>query len=297
MVKGAIMMNKGFSQQRMMDMVIVCIVSLVVILCIVPFLHIIAISLSSKHAILSNTVTLLPKGLSFEAYRIVFADSAMLRSLGFTIVLTVVFTILSMTLSICAAYPLTKQRLRGRSFILLMIIFTMLFSGGLIPNYLLVKELGLLNHMFSLILPGMISAFYLIILKTFFSNIPSSLEESAYLDGCSHFSILIRIIIPLSLPVLATLSLFYAVNRWNGFMDALFYITNSRMYPLQLKLYQVVMNSMVSDLTAQDVIQIEVISENLKAASIMFATVPILLVYPWLQRYFVSGVMLGAVKG
>ncbi|MDQ0875230.1 putative aldouronate transport system permease protein [Paenibacillus sp. V4I3] len=291
-------MTKGILQQRVTDVVIMLIVGIVLIVCLVPFLHIVSISLSSKQAVLSNIVTIFPRGFDLEAYRIVFLDAGMLRSMGLTIILTVTFTLISMLMSICAAYPLTKERLKGRTLFMLLIVFTMFFSGGLIPEYFLVKELGLLNSLLALIVPGMISAFNLIILKTFFSTIPSSLEESAYLDGCSHIGILTRIVLPLSLPVLATLSLFYAVSRWNGFMDALFYITDSQLYPIQLKLYQIVMNSMVTDLTAQEgSSQTEVVPEGLKAASIMFATTPILIVYPWLQRYFVSGVMIGAVKG
>lgn len=283
---------------RLWDIVIMLIVGAAMLICLVPFLHIIAVSLSSKQAILSDKVTIWPQEFDWYAYKIVFRDSRMLWSMGLTILLTVSFTIISMTMSICAAYPLTKDRLKGRTVFMLIIVFTMFFSGGLIPDYLLVKNLGLLNSLLALIFPGMISAFNLIILRTFFSSIPSSLEESAHLDGSSHIGTLIRIVLPLSLPVLATLSLFYGVSRWNGFMDALFYITDSRLYPIQLKLYQVVMNSMVSDLTAQEgATQAEVVPESLKAASIMFATTPILLVYPWLQRYFVSGALVGAVKG
>ncbi|MGO4108291.1 carbohydrate ABC transporter permease [Paenibacillus sp. YAF4_2] len=283
---------------RPSDIVIMIIVGAAMLLCLIPFLHIIAMSLSSKQEIISERVTIFPRGWDFESYKIVFQDARMLRSMGLTIILTTVFTIVSMVMSICAAYPLTKTQLKGRSFFMMIIVFTMFFSGGLIPEYLLVKQLGMLDHMTSLILPGMISAFNLIILRSFFTSIPASLEESAYLDGSSHLSTLIRIVLPLSLPVLATLSLFYAVSRWNGFMDALFYISNSEMYPIQLKLYQVVMNSMVTDLTAQEgAAASEVVPEGLKAASIMFATLPILIVYPWLQRYFVSGVMVGAVKG
>ncbi|MBB3108113.1 putative aldouronate transport system permease protein [Paenibacillus phyllosphaerae] len=283
---------------RLSDIIIMLIVGTAMLICLVPFMHIIAVSLSSKQEIISDRVTIFPRGWDFESYRIVFQDSRMLRSMGLTIVLTTVFTIVSMIMSICAAYPLTKPQLKGRTFFMMIIVFTMFFSGGLIPEYLLVKQLGLLDSMLSLILPGMISAFNLIILRSFFTSIPVSLEESAYLDGSSHLGTLIRIVLPLSLPALATLSLFYAVSRWNGFMDALFYISNSEMYPIQLKLYQVVMNSMVTDLTAQEgAVATEVVAEGLKAASIMFATVPILIVYPWLQRYFVSGVMVGAVKG
>ena len=283
---------------RPSDIVIMIIVGAAMLICLVPFLHIIAVSLSSKQEIISDRVTIFPRGWDWESYKIVFSDSRMLRSMGLTIILTTVFTIVSMVMSICAAYPLTKTQLKGRSFFMMIIVFTMFFSGGLIPEYLLVKQLGLLDNMLSLILPGMISAFNLIILRSFFTSIPASLEESAYLDGSSHLGTLIRIVLPLSLPVLATLSLFYAVSRWNGFMDALFYISNSEMYPIQLKLYQVVMNSMVTDLTAQEgAAATDVVPEGLKAASIMFATAPILIVYPWLQRYFVSGVMVGAVKG
>ncbi|MGO4546309.1 carbohydrate ABC transporter permease [Paenibacillus sp. 2TAB23] len=283
---------------RLSDVIIMLIVGVALMICLLPFLHIIAISLSSKHAVLSNQVTIFPRGWDFHAYEIVFTDSRMLWSMGLTIILTVVYTIISMVMSICAAYPLTKERLKGKAFFMLLIVFTMFFSGGLIPDYLLVKELGLLDSLFSLIIPGMISAFNLIILRTFFTSIPASLEESAQLDGCSHIGTLLRIILPLSLPVLATLSLFYAVSRWNGYMDALFYITDADLYPIQLKLYQIVMNSMVTDLTAQEgAAQLDVVPEGIKAASIMFATAPILIVYPWLQRYFVSGIMIGAVKG
>ncbi|WP_336773733.1 carbohydrate ABC transporter permease [Paenibacillus sp. MMO-58] len=283
---------------RVSDIVIMIIVGAAMLICLVPFLHIIAVSLSSKQEIISDRVTIFPRGWDWESYRIVFQDARMLKSMGLTIILTTVFTAVSMIMSICAAYPLTKTQLKGRSVFMMIIVFTMFFSGGLIPEYLLVKQLGLLDNMLSLILPGMISAFNLIILRSFFTSIPASLEESAYLDGSSHIGTLLRIVLPLSLPVLATLSLFYAVSRWNGFMDALFYISNSEMYPIQLKLYQVVMNSMVTDLTAQEgAAASEVVPEGLKAASIMFATLPILIVYPWLQRYFVSGVMIGAVKG
>jgi putative aldouronate transport system permease protein len=283
---------------RLIDAMIMLIIGVALLICLLPFLHIISISLSSKHAILSDLVTIFPREIDFHAYEIVFTDTRMLKSMGLTIVLTVTYTVVSMVMSICAAYPLTKERLKGRKVFMLLIVFTMFFSGGLIPEYLLVKQLGLLDNLASLIVPGMISAFNLIILRSFFSSVPVSLEESAYLDGSSHIGTLIRIVLPLSLPALATLSLFYAVSRWNGFMDALFYITHADMYPIQLKLYQVVMNSMVTDLTAQEgASQIESVPESIKAASIMFATTPILIVYPWLQRYFVSGIMIGAVKG
>lgn len=283
---------------RLIDAFIILVVTLASFLCLVPILHLAAVSLSSNAAIISNKVTVIPVELSTLAYQVVLSDGKMIKSLLFTIMLVVIFTAICMIMTICAAYPLTRKRLKGRDICLLLILFTMFFSGGLIPEYLLVKSMKLTNTIWALVLPGMINAFYLIILKSFFTSIPEELEESARMDGCSHFGILVRIVLPLSLPVLATLSLFYAVGRWNGFMDALFYITNADLFPIQLKLYQLVISNQMSDSTATEGMNATApIPESLKAASIMFATLPILLVYPWLQRYFISGMMIGAVKG
>ncbi|PZE22831.1 carbohydrate ABC transporter permease [Paenibacillus xerothermodurans] len=285
-------------KDKVIDIFVLTVVAITSFLCLVPILHLAAVSLSSNAAILSNKVTVFPVEWSTLAYQTVLQDAKMLNSLLFTIVLVCLFTVICMVMTICAAYPLTKKKLKGRDFFLLMILFTMFFSGGLIPEYLLVKSLSLTNTIWALVLPGMINAFYLIILKSFFSSIPEELEESARMDGSSHFSTLIRIVLPLSLPVLATLSLFYAVGRWNGFMDALFYITNQDLYPIQLKLYQLVISNQMNDATATEGMSaVAPIPESMKAASIMFATIPILLVYPWLQRYFMSGIMIGAVKG
>ncbi|GIP42696.1 ABC transporter permease [Paenibacillus sp. J45TS6] len=267
------------------------------LMCLAPFLHVLAVSLSSNNSILSGKVMLWPVEWNWEAHKRVIGDISMLRSLIFTIGLTVLYTILCMAMTIAAAYPLTKSQLQGRKMMMYLIVFTMFFSGGIIPEYILIKELHLVNSMWSLILPHLINPFNLIIMISFLRAIPKSLEEAAEIDGCSHFGVMFRIVLPLSMPVIAALSLFYAVSRWNGFMDSLFYITDPNMYPLQLKLYQLVMNNMANDTTQMEGIRmVEVLPESLKAASIIFTTVPILLVYPWLQRYFVTGVMLGAVK-
>jgi putative aldouronate transport system permease protein len=201
-----------------------------------------------------------------------------------------------MFLTICAAYPLTKTRLRGRSAILLLVVVTMYFTGGMIPDYMLVKNLHLTDTIWSLLLPGALSVYNMIILKTFFSTLPDSMEESASIEGANELTILCRIILPLSMPVLATLSLFYAVGRWNGFQDALLYITNPKLFPMQLKLYQIISVNQQLDVQ-QEGIGAYIAPESLKAAAVIFATVPILLVYPKLQKHFVSGVMIGAVKG
>ncbi|MUT65783.1 carbohydrate ABC transporter permease [Paenibacillus sp. NEAU-GSW1] len=284
---------------RTFDVINTLAIVVFVMICLAPFIHIIAISLSSARAIMSGEVSILPVEINWGAYKQVFSDMAMIRSLGFTVMLTVLFTVFCMLMSIAAAYPLAKSKLKGRKIVMFIIVITMFFSGGIIPEYMLVRNLNLLDSIWALVLPGLVSPFYLIILITFFQNIPDSLEESAEIDGSSYFRTLLSIIVPLSMPVIATLSLFYAVGRWNGFTDTLMYITSPDMYPLQLKLYQLVQNNMVSELmqaegaSGQQLLQ----PESLKAASVIFATVPILIVYPWLQRYFVNGVMLGAVKG
>ncbi|MBY0013136.1 carbohydrate ABC transporter permease [Paenibacillus typhae] len=289
--------NKKAANNAFDVVIIVCLI-LSVLACLIPFIHILAVSFSGTVPIASGKVTLLPLDFNIEAYKKVFGDAAMIRSLGFTVFLTVLFTVLCMMMTVAAGYALSKKDLKGRKIFMFIIVVTMFFSGGIIPEYILTRELHLLNTIWALILPGLISPFYMIILISFLAGIPDALKESAEIDGSSQFGTLLRIILPLSMPVLATLSLFYAVGRWNGFQDTLMYITKPELYPLQLKLYQMIQNSQVSDLMRMEGNAIStVVPESLKAATVMFATVPILLVYPWLQKYFVSGVMTGAVKG
>lgn len=279
------------------DILIILFILLVAITCLIPFMYLISLSLSSNNAIISQRVALWPVEFTIETYKTILSDKNMLYTLGYTIVLTVLYTAICMVLTICAAYPLTKKRLKGRNFFLAAIIITMYFSGGIIPDYMLVKNLHLLNTVWSLLLPGAMSVFNMIILKTFFTSLPESLEEAAAIEGCNEFGILTRIILPLSLPCIATLSLFYAVGRWNGFQDALFYITKTNLYPMQLKLYQIITANQQLDTQQGEGIAALIVPESLKAASVMFATIPILLVYPKLQKYFVDGVMTGAIKG
>lgn len=279
---------------KMSDYFIAFVILIAVILCLVPFLFILSQSLSSNRAIISQSVTVYPIDFNIEAYKVVFADDGMLYSLFYSVVLTAGFVLLALITTILAAYPLTKKRLRGRGFFLLLMLFTMYFSGGLIPDYLNVKNLHLLNTPWALVLPGLVSVYYMIIMKSFFQSLPDSLEEAAHLDGCNDLQILLKIVLPLSKPALATMSLLYAVFRWNYFQDALFYVTNEKYYTIQLKLYNVI--NISQDFVGESAI-VNLPSEALKAAAIVFGTIPILLVYPWLQKYFVSGIMIGAVKG
>ena len=283
------------------DTAIYIVVTICVFLCLAPFVYIISLSFSSVRAINSREVFLWPVEFDLLNYIKVLNDPMMVKSLYNSVVVTVAHTALAMVMTILCAYPLTKSRLKGRKFLTTMIIFTMLFSGGLIPDYLLIKNLGLTNNLLSLIIPGCLATMNMIILRTFFVNsIPAGIEEAAMVDGCNDFIILVRVVLPLSMPVLATLSLFYAVGRWNGFQDAKFYISKQEMYTLPQKINAVINSNRLSTQTLLqegDLKDQIATSEGLKAASIVFTTLPILIVYPWLQKYFVSGVMIGAIKG
>lgn len=291
-----------FMRQTTGDKIFNCInlflLTIAAFLCLFPFINILAISLSENKDIMSGSVFLWPKGWNLAAYKTVFTDITILRSFGFTCFLTVLFTAVTMVMTTLCAYPLSKKQLKGRTVVLMMITFTMYFSGGAIPAYLLINDLHLLNTVWALVLPGAINTFNMIVMKSFFNSIPEGLEESAVIDGAGHLRILVRIVLPLSMPIIATLALFYAVARWNMFSDALYYINDPKMYPLQLKLRQLItlnqVDQMVNDLADE---RQNVIPETIKAASIIFATVPILLVYPWLQKYFVKGMMIGSIKG
>lgn len=282
------------------QIVLTVVMLLFVLICTLPFINVIAVSLSSKSAILRGDVSLWPVEFTTKAYDVIVQDSSMWRSLFYTVELTVIYTALAMVLTILMAFPLTMKRLKGRKFFTFFIVFTMYFSGGTIPIYLNVKDLGLLNTMWSLIWPGLLSTFNVIILKNFFSSLPYELNEAAYIDGANDFQILLRIYLPLSFSSLATLSLFYAVGKWNSFSDALYYITSRNLQPLQLKLYNLIKGSQAIEVAVQEGSSNDLassLSESIESATIIFATLPILVVYPFVQRYFVQGVTMGAVKG
>lgn len=279
------------------DWVVVFICILFILVCLLPVLNILARSLSSAEALIRNEVLLWPKGLNFDAYETVLGDSKYTWSLAWTAILTVICTIWSLFMTVICAYPLIYENLKGRKFFIALILFTMYFNAGTIPTYLLLKELHLLNNPLVLIIPNCISVFYVIILRSFLFGIPESLRESAELDGAGPLRILVNVYLPLSTPVLATLALFYAVGRWNGFSDALMYMSDRKYYPIQLLLYNILNSINSIEVATQEGFTTPGLSETIKSATVMFATVPILLVYPWLQRYFISGVTLGAVKG
>ena len=282
------------------QIVLIVLMVLFVIICTMPFINVIAKSLSSKSAILRGDVSFWPVEFTPKAYEVIVKDPSMFRSLFYTIKITVIYTVLAMILTTLYSFPLTMKRLKGRRFFMFFIVFTMYFSGGTIPIYLNVKELGLINNQWGLILPGLISSFNIILMRNFFLGLPYELNEAAYIDGANDFQILVRIYLPLSFSTIATLSLFYTVGKWNSFSDALYYITSRDLQPLQLKLYNLIKGGQSVEVSVQEGNANDLassISASIEAATIIFATVPILVVYPFVQRYFVAGVTLGAVKG
>lgn len=273
---------------------------LFVLLCILPFFNVVAISLSSKSAILRGDVTLWPVEFTTKAYEVIVKDKSLWHSLFYTVKLTLIYTLIAMVMTILIAFPLTMKRLKGRKFFTIFIVFTMYFSGGTIPIYLNVKFFGLLDNMWGLVIPGLVSTFNVIIMKNFFEGLPYELNEAAVIDGANDFQILRHIYLPLSYSALATLSLFYAVGRWNSFSDALYYISSRDLQPLQLKLYNLIKGSQAVEVAVMEGNANELassLSESIESATIIFATFPILCVYPFVQRYFVEGVTMGAVKG
>ena len=283
---------------RLGDWIIAIVSFIVMFICLVPLLNVLARSLSSAEYLIRNEVVLWPKGWNVDAYTTVLKDPKYVHSLWYTGLLTIGCTLLSLTMTVMCAYPLTYKELKGGKVINVIILFTMYFSAGMIPHYLWLRNLGMLDTLWVLVIPSCLSVYNMIIMRSFFYGVPDSLREAAEIDGAGPIRTLVMIYLPLSKAVLATLALFYAVGRWNGFSDALLYLKKREdLYPIQLLLYNILQNTTNVEVATQEGFSSPGLGETLKMATVMFATVPILLIYPWLQRYFVTGVTLGAVKG
>lgn len=260
-----------------------------------PFINLLAVSLSSPGPVLAQQVGLIPKGFTLHSYIQLIQTNRMLDTMGNTIYITVVGTMVNMVMTILFAYPLSKRCLKLRGALLKIVVFTMLFNGGMIPNYILIKELGLIDSYWSLMLPGAISAWNLIIMMNFFRAIPDEIQESARMDGAGEIRTLVSIVLPLSMHAIATIAMFYSVGKWNTFYNAVIYINDMKKYPLQVLLRQIIMLDMAVGGSTDNVLNMP--PETKKAASIFFSVVPILCVYPFVQKYFIKGVMVGSIKG
>lgn len=271
--------------------------TIIALVTVLPFIHVVAGSFTTNAEIAAKKFVLIPTVWSLEAYKFIFSTDTIFRALSVSVGVTVIGTLLSMFVTSLMAYGLSRRDLDGRNVIMFLVVFTMLFSGGMIPTFLVVKELGLIDSYAALILPSAIGAFNMIILKNFFQNIPEGLEESAKIDGCNDFGILFRIVLPLSLPSIATISLFYAVTYWNTYLSAILYLNDSQMWPIQVLLRQIVVLASGMDYSSNLDSAVPPPDQSVKMAVIVVATLPILLVYPFLQKHFAKGAMLGSIKG
>ncbi|AIQ49240.1 ABC transporter permease [Paenibacillus sp. FSL R7-0273] len=271
--------------------------ALIALITVLPFVHVVAGSFTTSAEIAASKFVLIPKVWSLEAYKFIFSTDTIFKAMGVSIGVTLIGTLFSMFITALMAYGLSRRDLDGRNVVNFLVVFTMLFHGGMIPTFLVVKELGLIDSYAALILPSAISAFNMIILKNFFQNIPEGLEESAKIDGCNDFGILFRIVLPLSMPAIATISLFYAVTYWNTYMSAILYLDDSAKWPIQVLLRQIVVLASGMDHSATLDAAVPPPDQSIKMAVIVVATLPILMVYPFLQKHFAKGAMLGSMKG
>lgn len=280
------------------DFVIYGALLLLALVILFPMIYIISISFSDPGAVSRGEVVLLPVDFSLDAYKYVFQDSRFGRSYLNSVIYAVGSTAASVFLTGILAYPLAVDSFSGKKPITVMLMITMYFGGGMIPTYMVIKNLGLLDNPLVMILPGAISAYNVIIYRTFFQNIPSALREAAYIDGAGHFKIFCRVIFPLSKPLIATMALFAIVGSWNNYFDALIYLNDTSMQPLSLYLRQLVVNMDMSSQGMKDImVHINVNPRTIRAATMLVAMLPIMCIYPFLQKYFASGIMIGSVKG
>ncbi|WP_156762163.1 carbohydrate ABC transporter permease [Microbacterium karelineae] len=292
---------RGAKQRRRPGRRIFAIVNAIVLTvfalaCVLPFVNVLASSFATPGEIATTPFILFPKTFTLDAYTYILSTPTIFRAMGVSLFVTAMGTFVSLVLTAFMAYALSKKHLKGRRVINFLVVFTMLFSGGMIPTFMVVNAFGLIDSLWSLILPVAINAFNFVIMRSFFQGIPESLEEAARIDGCSEFGVFLRIVLPLSLASIATIGLFYAVFYWNTYQHAILYINDSTKWPIQVLLRQIVIvaSGMNADESAVDVVPP---AQSVKMAVIFIATLPMLIVYPFIQRFFVKGALIGSVKG
>lgn len=284
-------------KSKLADVLIVAVLLFSCIITLLPIVHIVSVSLSDPVSVYRTPIMLYPQNINVFSYDYIFGTPALMRSFGITVFITVAGTLLNLVLTVPAAYALSKRSLPGLPLFMLLTVLVMTFNAGIVPNYLNIKNFGLLDSIGALIIPGAVNAFYLILMRNFFMDLPQEIEESARMDGCGDWRLLTRIVMPLSAPVMATIGLFYGVSHWNEFFKGVFYINDINKWPLQVLLKSIVFDGNFTNLVTAENVNQQVEPANIQAAAIVFATVPILVVYPFLQKYFVKGLVMGAVKG
>ncbi|MDF2935416.1 MAG: transporter permease [Paenibacillaceae bacterium] len=286
------MVNRG--AERYFDIIIYTLLILVGLASVFPLMYVLSVSLTPYSEVTRNGgFVVIPKQITFEAYRMLFGMDTIPRAFGVTIFVATVGTAINLALSVLLAFPLSRRKLIGRGLFIFMIVFTMMFSGGLIPTYLVVRDTGLVNTVWAMIIPGAISTFNVLVIKTFFENLPEELYESAKIDGAGEMTVLLRLALPLSLPVLMTVGLFYLVGNWNVFFSAVFYVTDAKLYPLQMIVRGLLMAADRPEVN----VDVTVPSTTLQMASVIAACLPVIIVYPFVQKHLTKGMLIGALKG
>ena len=273
---------------------------LLIVVILYPLIYVVSASISSAVAVASGRVVLLPVDISFDGYKAVFEHEDLLRGYSNSIFYGVAGTVINVSLTMMTAYPLARKRLPYKNGIMMLFTFTMLFSGGMIPNYILLKNLGMINTVFAMLIPGAISVYNVIVTRTFIQNIPDDIIEAAHIDGCSDFKMFFKIVLPLSKAVMAVITLYYFVAHWNAYFNAFIYLNDRRLYPLQIILREIlVMNEVDQKLVtdSEAMMAMESRAEQLKYALIIVSSLPVIIAYPFVQKFFVKGVMLGSIKG
>lgn len=286
---------------KLFDFGVYFILTLVLIIILYPLYFVVIASFSDPLSVMAGEVTFWPVNFNTESYRLVFKNSQVLTGYRNTILYTVAGTVVNLIMSIAAAYPMAQRNLKGKGLCIGMMVFTMFFAGGMIPSYINLNNLGMIDTFWVMIIPNAISVYNVMIMRTFFStSIPYELQEAAFVDGASHMRILRSIVLPLSKPILAVMVLFYAVSHWNSYFNALLYLSDQNRYPLQLVLRAILIQSQASEESFAGIgntYSRMLLSETMKYALIIVSSVPVLILYPFLQKYFVHGVMIGSVKG
>jgi len=294
------MIDRSFGD-RIFNLINYTLLTVLTLIVLYPLVFVLSASISNPEHVLRGEMWLIPKGFNLDAYTKIFQNKDILLGYSNTILYTVIGTALNVVMTICAAYPLSRRDLAGRGLVTGLIVFTMFFGGGLIPTYLLIKNLNMLDTLWVMIIPNAVSVWNIIIMRTFFQqSIPGELQESAMIDGCTHIQTLLRIVLPLSMPIIAVMVLFYAVGHWNSYFNALIYLTTKEKFPLQLILREILIQSDSGEfvkLTSESAVRMKMSVEGLKYAVLVVANLPMLILYPFLQRYFVKGIMIGALKG
>jgi putative aldouronate transport system permease protein len=287
-----------WKKEFMFDSINAFILALLCIAILYPLYYLLIVSISDGFAVTRGEVKLWPVGPSLAAYKVILMDPSIITAYGNTILYTVSGTVINVALTALCAYPLSRGKFYGRTFFTAFVIFTMFFEGGIIPNYLVVNGLGMINTIWAIVIPPAISVWYMIIMRTFFQQIPNELYESAYMDGANDLTAFLKIILPLSVPVLATMVMFYAVWHWNSFFPALLYLNEKENYPVQLIMRNMVIDGTITGAeSAAASADVNVTGLNIKYAVIFITILPILTVYPFIQKYFIRGMMVGSLKG